>query len=106
MEQLLVVFEKIKVWEEKWQLSKGIASEETVTSVVMDQEPNDLPKTKINSNNNCSSSRLSQSDFSKADLGEIAAKVAEHESVLSELIQLTKGLTIGLGSDPKNSPEW
>lgn len=40
----------------------------------MDQEVNEGLKLKLN--NNCSSSRLSQSGFSKTDLGEIAAKVA------------------------------
>lgn len=40
----------------------------------------------INKQNNCSSSRLSKSDLTKADLGEVAARVNEHESIISDLI--------------------
>ena len=57
--------------------SKPVVSEETVTSVVIDK---DCPAEALGLKaNNCSSSRFS----CRMDLGEVAAKVAEHETILS-----------------------
>lgn len=44
-------------------------------------------------NKQFSSSRSAKSDLSKADLGDLAARVSEHEGMLSDLIQLTKHLS-------------
>ena len=54
-------------------------------------------------NKQFSSSRTDKSDLSKADLGQLASRVSEHEGMLSDLIQLTKHLSSQIQLMPS---EW
>jgi hypothetical protein len=70
-----------------------------VTSLVFDQSEN----IKIVNKQNIGSNRTAKSDISKMDFSELTEKVAEHEGMLGDLIDLTKTLSKQI----KNLlPEW